>query len=403
MIVLIDGVRYRLVNPENEDDLEKAIKSNSQHIFGPDSLYFDVKKLIKSKAGVASIPDGYVICFEQYARWCILEVELSSHSIYDHLVPQLTKFNRGIENSSSRKKLVEILYTAINENEVLKARLKQKIKTGEVYKFISDLISENPLIVVAIDKQTDELKEALRDIRGDVRVLEFQTFQREGITDQINAYVFEPVFTVQEDIIKDTILAIGTKQVTRRSRRGSIIHALYRLFDDKGVENVTYEECEALAKSIKPNTAFNKNHFSWYKRDYEKKSNATPHTKRIKGKEYGVEFHTRGKPQKIIELFNSIDEFCLNLDPANVQRSCHKKYIKYSHSGKILCSLHLWNSLIRIWLKLKYNDLEEPPDCVRDVTNIGHWGVGDVEVAIDSFVELETAKTLIQKSFNKNR
>jgi hypothetical protein len=54
MIILIDGVRYGLVIPDNEAVLEKAIKSNSQHIFGPDSLYFDVKKLIKSKAGVAS-------------------------------------------------------------------------------------------------------------------------------------------------------------------------------------------------------------------------------------------------------------------------------------------------------------------------------------------------------------
>ncbi len=398
MIVLIDGVRYRLVIPGNEDVLEKAIKSNYQHIFGSDSFYLDVKKLIKSKAGIASIPDGYVILFEPKPRWCILEVELASHSIYDHIVPQLTKFNRGIENSSSRKKIVEMFYSIINEDEVLKAKLKQQIKTGEIYKFISDLISENPLIVVAIDQRTDELEEALRDIRGDVRVLEFQTFQREGITDQINAYVFESLIKT-----KRKIKPAGKDDFTEElsTRRGGIGKAIYDLFDEKGIENVTYEECEALAKKIKPNTAFNKNHFSWYKRDYRNKSTVPPDVKKPRGKEYGEEFHTRGKSQKIIELFNSIDKFCLDLDLPNVQRDCHKKYIKYSHSGKIFCSLHLWNSLIRIWLKLKYNDLNDTPDYVRDVTNIGHWGVGDIEVAIDSFVELETAKSLIQKSFDK--
>ena len=72
MIVLIDGVRYRLVIPDNEAVLEEAIKSNFQHIFGPDSFYLDVKKLIKSKAGITSIPDSYVILFEPKARWCIL-------------------------------------------------------------------------------------------------------------------------------------------------------------------------------------------------------------------------------------------------------------------------------------------------------------------------------------------
>lgn len=398
MIVLIDGVRYRLVTPDNEAALEEAIKSNFQHIFGPDSFYLDVKKLIKSKAGIASIPDGYVILLEPKPRWCILEVELASHSIYDHIIPQLTKFNRGIENSSSRKKIVEMFYSIINEDEILKAKLKQKIKTGEIYKFISDLISENPLIVVAIEQRTDELEEALRDIRGDVRVLEFQTFQREGITDQINAYVFEPIVKSKEKsklVKSETII----KEVS--TRRGGIGQSIYELFDEKGIENVTYEECEALAKKIKPNTAFNKNHFSWYKRDYRKKSNAPSHVKRTRGKEYGEDFHTRGKSQKIIELFNSIDKFCLDIDPPNVQRSCHKQYIKYSHSGKIFCSLHLWNSLIRIWLKLKYNDLNNPPDCIRDVTNIGHWGVGNVEVAINKFEQMEIAKLLKKKSFDK--
>ena len=318
--------------------------------------------------------------------------------IYDHIVPQLTKFNRGIENSSSRKKIVEMFYSIINEDEVLKAKLKQQIKTGEIYKFISDLISENPLIVVAIDQRTDELEEALRDIRGELRVLEFQTFQRVGITEQINAYVFEPLIKTKRKI-KPAEKDDFTKELSTR-RRG-IGKAIYELFDEKGIENVTYEKCETLAKKIKPDTKFNPNHFSWYKNEYRKKSNAPPHVKKLRGKEYGEEFHTKGKPQKIIELFRSIDKFCLDIDPPNVQRSCHKKYIKYNHSGKIFCSLHLWNSLIRIWLKLQYNDLEDPEDFVRDVTNIGHWGVGDIEVAIDSFVELETAKSLIQKSFDK--
>ena len=401
MIVLIDGVRYRLVTPDNEDDLEKAIKSNYKHIFGSDSFYFDVKKLIKSKAGVASIPDGYVIFFEPKARWCILEVELASHSIYDHLVPQLTKFNRGVENSISRRKIVEILYTVINENEILKARLKQKIKTGEIYKFISDLISENFLIVVAIDRRTDELEEALRDIRGEVKSVEFRTFQREGISDRIHAYMFEPIFKHREQVKKAGPTG-ETKQVARSGRRGTIIDAIYSLFDEKGIEKVSYEECETLAKQIKPNTAFNKNHFSWYKRDYREKRNAPPQVKESRGKEYGEEFHTKGKPQKIIDLFNSIDKFCLDIDSPYVKRSCHKKYIKYSHNGKSFCSLHLWNSIIRVWLKLKYNDLDNPPDCVRDVTNIGHWGVGDVEVAIEKFEQLEISKLLIKESFDKN-
>jgi len=194
MIVLIDGVRYQLITPESEASLEKAIQSNHQYVFGPDSFYFDIKKMIRSKAGVASIPDGYVIYFTPKPKWAIVEVELASHPIYDHLIPQLTKFNRGIEDNATRRQLVDILYGIFNENEVLKAKLKQKIKSGEVYKFISDLVSESPLIAVIIDQKKEELEEALRDIRGDVQVVEFKTFRREGASEGMNAFVFEPLF-----------------------------------------------------------------------------------------------------------------------------------------------------------------------------------------------------------------
>ena len=205
MIVLIDGIRYQLTTPKSETVLENAIQSNCQHIFGPDSFYFDIKKLIRSKAGVASIPDGYVIFFTpKKARWAIIEVELASHPVYDHVIPQLSKFNKGIEVSSTRKKLVEILYGVFDDDEVLKARLKQKIKTGEVYKFISDLVSEQPLIIVAIDQRTEELDEAIDDIKGEVQVVEFRTFRREDVSDDVNAYMFEPVFSEPALRIIDT-------------------------------------------------------------------------------------------------------------------------------------------------------------------------------------------------------
>ena len=90
------------------------------------------------KAGVVSIPDGYAIFFTspKKARWAIIEVELASHPVYEHVIPQLSKFNRGIEDSSTRKKLVEVLYGISDEDEVLRARLKKKIQSGEVYKLI---------------------------------------------------------------------------------------------------------------------------------------------------------------------------------------------------------------------------------------------------------------------------
>lgn len=193
MVILIDGVRYVMTAPESELALAEIIEKNYQHIFGEDSFYFNLKRQITSGSGIGSIPDAYAIVFDTHPRWCILEVELALHPLYEHIVTQLTKFNRGIENSASRKKIIDMLYDAIKEDPILEVRVTQKIGSGEIYKFVSELISSSPTIIVVIDKRTKDLEEAVKDIRGDVRILEFKIFKREGISEDINAYLFTPV------------------------------------------------------------------------------------------------------------------------------------------------------------------------------------------------------------------
>ena len=60
-----------------------------------------------------------------------------------------------------------------------------------------------------------------------------------------------------------------TKVRVVQYQRGTLIKSIYAMFDKVGWDTVTYEECLALAKSIKPDTKFNKYHFSWYKNDYK--------------------------------------------------------------------------------------------------------------------------------------
>lgn len=216
MIVLIDGVRYIMVTPSDENALEKIIEKNYKYIFGEESYYFSLKRKITSASGIGSMPDAYLILFDPNPRWCILEVELASHPLYDHIIPQLTKFNRSIENSSGRKKIIDMLYEAIKDDLVLEARLKEKIGSGEIYKFISELVSSTPTIIIAIDERTNELEEALKDIRGDVKVLEFKAFRREGVSEDVNAYLFTPVVhfktkEVEHEKIIETTTLSGTK------------------------------------------------------------------------------------------------------------------------------------------------------------------------------------------------
>lgn len=135
--------------------------------------------------------------------------------------------------------------------------------------------------------------------------------------------------------------------------------------------------------------------------DFTKERIVEPKPRR--GKKYNVEDHTGGKPQEVIELFRTLDKFCRELDPHKVKRRDLAKYIAYSFARSNFCSVTLLKSGLRVWLKLNYKNLENPPEYVRDVSKVGHWGIGDVELAIDSFETFQSAKFFVQKSFEKNK
>ena len=199
MIILIDGVKYILKNPDSEADLEKTIEKNYKYIFGDNSFYFNFKRKVKSKSGIGSIPDGYLIIFNNTPEWYILEVELASHPLYDHIIPQLTKFNRAIEEISTKKSLIDMFYNEIKTDLVLEASIKNKIGSGEIYKFISDLISVKPKIIIVINERTSELDEVTRDIRGDIKILEFKIFRRECISEEVDVYLFNSVIDFKNE------------------------------------------------------------------------------------------------------------------------------------------------------------------------------------------------------------
>jgi predicted transport protein len=86
-----------------------------------------------------------------------------------------------------------------------------------------------------------------------------------------------------------------------------------------------------------------------------------------------------------------------------VQKKYLELYVSYMHGKAIFCCVHLRKSSLCVWLKLNYSDLENPPEYIRDVSNIGHWGTGDVEIRIDNLEKLHISKSFIRQSFDENK
>lgn len=199
-MLLIDGVRYLETPPKDEDELEQMVVEHAQEIFGENSIYLDLKHKVKSKSGIGSIPDGYVIILGNTPQWHIIEVELSSHPLHDHIVSQIGRFVGGIKNPNTQAEIVSAIYDEISEDTILIARMRQIIGSNEIYKYLTDCISTTPIVTIIIEKATPELDDALEAINHPIKkVIEFRTLVREN-AETVHAHLFEPI-TIKASIM----------------------------------------------------------------------------------------------------------------------------------------------------------------------------------------------------------
>jgi len=256
-MLLIDGVTYEVWTLTSEDEFEQAVKEHAKDIFGEESIYPDIKHKFKSKSGIGSIPDGYVIVFGDQPHWHIVEVELSSHQLYEHIVPQVSRFINGIKNPSNQRDIVDALYREIDSDDFLKLHLRRAIGPTETHKFLSDLVSRAPVVTIIIEKRTEQLDEALSMLAyppQNKKVVEFQTFTRQGVGLSVHAHLCEPLYKPRErltaELIPGTKAEKGkpkAKKVTSQelekaglAKDGQILRFYHtRLFDDEQAQIVT--------------------------------------------------------------------------------------------------------------------------------------------------------------------
>jgi predicted transport protein len=210
-MLIVDGIRYKPWTPTDEEkEFHPLVKSQSKEIFGKDTIYFDVKTKLRTASGIGSIPDAYVIDLAEPYSWYIVENELSTHPVYDHIVPQLSKFLKGIENRGTLNQLFELLYEEISKDSSLRSSILAKAKTDEIYPFLSKLLIKSPKVVIVIDEKRPELEEAFDNFKITPQIVEFKTFVSEN-NPQVYAHLFQPINSEDEDAVVGSECQYQTK------------------------------------------------------------------------------------------------------------------------------------------------------------------------------------------------
>jgi len=149
------------------------------------------------------------------------------------------------------------------------------------------------------------------------------------------------------------------------------------------------------------------NIFSPIANDFEDRKNRIGEKKGGREMEFNEEYHLKGKPEWIVSLFKKIDSYCLTNIRTGIQRTYIKTYIRYTWSKEMFGYVVIGGKALRIYLKLKYSELENPPAFIRDYSKIarGTWTEllfdDEEEYLQNEMAMLDVTYGLIDKSFKR--
>jgi uncharacterized protein with ParB-like and HNH nuclease domain/predicted transport protein len=113
---------------------------------------------------------------------------------------------------------------------------------------------------------------------------------------------------------------------------------------------------------------------------------------------YSIEQYEHLKGE-MLDLYHALKKRILNID-SSVKEEYKKLYIAFKSSTNFV-DIVPQKVRLRLSLNIDYPDMIDPKGLCKDVSGLGRWGNGDVEVGISNLNELDDVMELIQQAFDK--
>ena len=96
-------------------------------------------------------------------------------------------------------------------------------------------------------------------------------------------------------------------------------------------------------------------------------------------------------------LFETLDRRIMNLSPV-VKREYKKLYIAYKLDTNFV-DIVVQKQRLRISVNMKFSEVYDPNGICRDVTGLGRWGNGDVELFMEHTSDIDRVMEIIEQSY----
>jgi predicted transport protein len=121
-----------------------------------------------------------------------------------------------------------------------------------------------------------------------------------------------------------------------------------------------------------------------------------------KSKTKTVTEYLEQSPADLRDLYQATEDFLLALGD-DVTRKTTQVYIAFRRIKNFACvEVHPQSKKVLVYLKVDPDSLALESGFTRDVRDIGHFGTGDLELALSKMEDLERAKPLLVASYEAN-
>jgi predicted transport protein len=112
---------------------------------------------------------------------------------------------------------------------------------------------------------------------------------------------------------------------------------------------------------------------------------------------YTEEDHLAKGTDETREIYTEIRDRILELGDFEMVPT--KFYIGFKLNKRVITDMEIQRKQLKVRVNLKAGQLDDPKSLFRDVSDVGHWGIGDYEAQITSEVDLDYLMSLIRQSF----
>lgn len=104
----------------------------------------------------------------------------------------------------------------------------------------------------------------------------------------------------------------------------------------------------------------------------------------------------------IHEIYTTLREYITGLDDSIVVKAT-KLYVAFSYNRRILFCIKIQKGSLVLWINSNFTSINDPKGIIKDVSNIGHHGVGNCEIKIKDSADIGYIQDIIRSYYENQK